>query len=74
MKQREITAAQKVVEAQALEELVEKYKRELFSHRNHYRGWNLKDELHKLVSGSQEVIQHIFFGGVLAELNGTERD
>lgn len=28
MKQREITAAQKVVEAQALEDLVEKYKRE----------------------------------------------
>jgi NIMA (never in mitosis gene a)-related kinase len=36
--------------------LVEKYKRELFSHRNHYRGRNLKDELHKLMNGSQEMI------------------
>ena len=46
----------------AQRQVIDKYKRELFSHRNHYRGWNLKDELHKLVSGSQEVIQHIFFG------------
>ena len=40
--------------------LIEKYKRELFSHRNHYRGRNLKDELHKVFSGSQEVIDMSF--------------
>jgi len=39
---------------------IEKYKRELFSHRNHYRGRNLKDELHKVVSGSQETIDLAF--------------
>jgi len=39
---------------------IEKYKRELFSHRNLYRGRNLKDELHKVVSGSQETIDLAF--------------
>ena len=39
---------------------IEKYKRELFSHRNHHRGRNLKVELHKVVSGSQETIDLAF--------------
>ena len=45
-------------------QVVEKYKRALFSHRRlavHQRGWNLKDELNKLVSGSQEVINLTFY-------------
>ena len=42
--------------------VIEKYKRELFSHRNQARGWNLKDELHKVMSGSQEVIDLAFRG------------
>ena len=40
--------------------LIEKYKRELFSHRNHYRGRNLKDELHKLMHGAHEMIDLAF--------------
>ena len=40
--------------------IVEKYKHALFSHRNHYRGWNLKDELNKVLSGSQETIDLTF--------------
>ena len=40
--------------------LIERYKRELFSHRNHYRGRSLKDELHKLMNGSQEMIDLSF--------------
>jgi len=52
-------------ELAAQRQVIDKYKRELFSHRNHYRGWNLKDELHKLVSGSQEVVQDIFYGNAL---------
>lgn len=39
---------------------IEKYKRELFSHRKHYLGRNLKDELHKLMSGSQDIIDLAF--------------
>lgn len=52
-------------EMAAQRQVIDRYKRELFSHRNHYRGWNLKDELHKLVGGSQEVVQHIFYGNHL---------
>merc|ERR1740130_338267 len=40
--------------------VVEKYKHALFSHRNHYRGWNLKDELNKLLVASQETIDLSF--------------
>ena len=42
-------------ELSAQRQVIEKYKRALFSHRNHYRGWNLKDELNKLVSGRLHV-------------------
>lgn len=45
-------------------QVVEKYKRALFSHRRlavHHRGWNLKDELNKLVSGSREIINLTFY-------------
>jgi hypothetical protein len=51
-------------ELSAQRQVVEKYKRALFSHRRlavHQRGWNLKDELNKLVSGSQEVINLTFY-------------
>ena len=41
--------------------VIERYKRELFSHRNQYRGRNLKDELHKVMSGSQEMIDLVAF-------------
>ena len=41
--------------------VIERYKRELFSHRNHYRGRRLKDELHKVMSGSQEMIDLVAF-------------
>lgn len=47
-------------ELSAERQLIDKYKRELFSHRNHYRGRNLKDELHKVMSGSQEMIDLAF--------------
>ena len=47
-------------EASAHRQVIERYKRALFSHRNHYRGWSLKDELHKVLSGSQEVINLTF--------------
>ena len=39
---------------------IDKYKRELFSHKNLYRGRNLKDELHKLMNGSHEMIDIAF--------------
>ena len=53
--------------------LVEKYKRELFSHRNHFRGRNLKDELHKLMNGSQEFINLAFRAPVvdITDVNGS---
>jgi len=41
-------------------QVIDKYKRELFSHHNLYRGRNLKDELHKLMSGSHEMIDVAF--------------
>ena len=51
--------------------VIEKYKRELFSHRNHYRGRNLKDELHKVVTGSQETID-VAFRSNAAEIDGQD--
>ena len=39
-----------------------------FSHRRlavHHRGWNLKDELNKLVSGSQEIINMTFYSNIV---------
>jgi len=40
--------------------VIEKYKHALFSRRNHARGWNLKDELNKLLSGSDVAIDLAF--------------
>mmetsp|Transcript_5132 Transcript_5132/g.16916 ORF Transcript_5132/g.16916 Transcript_5132/m.16916 type:complete len:308 (+) Transcript_5132:2242-3165(+) len=36
--------------------LVERYKHALFSRRNHARGWSLKDELNKVLSGTDVMI------------------
>ena len=40
--------------------VIERYQRELFSHRGRCRGRNLKHELHKLMSGSKEIIDLAF--------------
>jgi len=52
--------------------VVEKYKHALFSHRNHYRGWNLKDELNKLLVASQETIDLSFCVSDAAVADGSK--
>lgn len=51
-------------------QVIDKYKRELFSHRNLYRGRNLKDELHKVMSGSHDTIEMAFRSHAAAGSDG----
>lgn len=49
---------------------IEKYKRELFSHRSN-RARNLKDEIHKVMSGAQEMIDLSFRSPLATEADVT---
>ena len=51
-------------------QLIEKYKRALFSRSNQAREWNLKDEINKLLHGSREAIDMSF--GALPNVHGGE--